>query len=100
VGFDWPDVDGAWPKVFEEIEEVRTAESKEDIPGEIGDLLFACVNVARHLGVDAETALRQAAGKFKSRFAEVERLAKAQGLELPGSPLDVLDALWDAVKDG
>lgn len=97
VGFDWPDVEGAWPKVLEEIAEVRAAEPSE-LHEEIGDLLFACVNVARHLGIDAETALRQAARKFGDRFADVERRAAARGLDLPGTPLDVLDALWEDVK--
>ena len=59
VGFDWADVDGAWPKVSEEIAEVKAA-PPEELEGEVGDLLFACVNVARHLGVDPESALRRA----------------------------------------
>ena len=97
VGFDWPDVEGAWPKVLEEIAEVRAA-APENVADEVGDLLFACVNVARHLGVDAEMALRQAARKFASRFVEVERLAARDGLAMPGAPLEALDALWDAAK--
>ncbi len=97
VGFDWPGVDGAWPKVDEEIAEVRAAEGDE-LEGEFGDLLFACVNVARHLGLDAESALRRATVKFSSRFRAVEGLAAARGVALPGAPLAVLDGLWDEVK--
>ena len=98
VGFDWEDVEGAWPKVLEEIEEVRAA-SPDEVEGELGDLLFACVNVARHLGVDPEVALRGAATKFGSRFGEVERLAAARGIDLGTAGLAVLDRLWDEVKD-
>jgi len=97
VGFDWAGVDGAWPKVTEEIDEVRAAPPSE-VEGEFGDLLFACVNVARHLGVDPEAALRGATAKFRVRFAAVEALARARGVALPGAPLDVLDGMWDEVK--
>jgi len=99
VGFDWDDVDGAWPKVLEEIDEVRGA-ADDELEGELGDLLFACVNVARHLGVDAEMALRGATAKFGRRFREVEALAKARGIDLAGAGLAALDALWDEVKTG
>jgi len=97
VGFDWAGVEGAWPKVFEEADEVRAA-GPDQVEGEFGDLLFACVNVARHLGVDAEVALRGAARKFAARFRAVEALASARGIAMPGAPLEVLDALWDEVK--
>jgi len=101
VGFDWPDVEGAWPKIAEEAAELREARAAGDpgrIEAELGDLLFACVNVARHLGVDAEGALRQAAGRFRTRFEVVERLAERRGVALPGAGLAVLDALWDEAK--
>jgi tetrapyrrole methylase family protein/MazG family protein len=97
LGFDWAGVEGAWPKVFEEAAEVQSA-GPLDVEGEFGDLLFACVNVARHLGVDAEVALRGAAEKFSGRFRAVEALAAARGLPMPGAALDVLDGLWDEVK--
>jgi len=97
VGFDWPGVDGAWPKVSEEIAEVRAA-GPDEVEGEFGDLLFACVNVARHLGIDAEPALRRATVKFSTRFRRVEALAAARGVPVPGAPLAVLDGLWDEVK--
>ena len=94
AGFDWPDVHGAWPKVLEEVAEAQAAGPGE-IEGEIGDLLFACVNVARHLGVDPEAALHRARHKFSARVAAVLRLADERG-----GPRDLaaLDALWDEVK--
>ena len=99
VGFDWPDAAGAWPKIDEELAELRAAEGA-GIEAELGDLLFACVNVARHLGADPEAAVRGASAKFATRFAAVERLAAARGIPMPGAPLAVLDALWDEVKAG
>jgi len=101
VGFDWPDVHGALPKIAEELAEVLAAHGDGDEAGvrdEIGDLLFAVVNVARHLGVEPETALRAATGKFRTRFEAVERLAIARAIDLHASDLATLDALWDEVK--
>jgi tetrapyrrole methylase family protein / MazG family protein len=97
VGFDWDDVEGAWPKVIEEIAEVRAA-TGEQVEHELGDLLFACVNVARHLHVDAEVALRRASRKFQQRFRALERIADERGIDVEGAGLAVLDALWDEVK--
>jgi tetrapyrrole methylase family protein / MazG family protein len=97
VGFDWASVEGAWPKIGEELAEARQA-PPDEVAGELGDLLFACVNVARHLGVDPEGALRGATAKFRARFEAVEALAAARGLALPGAPLEALDELWDEVK--
>lgn len=99
LGFDWPDVDGALPKIAEEAEEVRAAAGDPDlVREELGDLLFAVVNVARHLGVEPEAALRAAVQKFRTRFEGVERLALARGIDLHTAGLPVLDALWDEVK--
>lgn len=102
VGFDWPDIDGAVQKIAEETDEVLDAIGRGDRPGtidEIGDLLFAVVNVARHAGVEPETALRAATQKFRRRFEAVERLAAERGIDLHQSGnLAVLDALWDQVK--
>ena len=103
VGFDWPSVDGAWPKISEEAAELRAAAAAGDQPAiddELGDLLFAVVNVARHLRVDPELALRAATMKFRSRFEGVERLARQRGIELANANLAVLDELWDQVKAG
>lgn len=101
VGFDWPDVSGALPKVAEESLELAEAIAAED-PGEtdaeLGDLLFAVVNVARHVGVDPERALRRASDKFRTRFEGVERLAAERSIQIGRSDLATLDELWDEVK--
>jgi tetrapyrrole methylase family protein/MazG family protein len=101
VGFDWPSADGALGKIAEEAAELRAAVGANDPAGvedELGDLLFSVVNVARHLGVDAESAARAAAGKFRARFEAVEALAEAQGIDLHTAGIEVLDGLWDVVK--
>lgn len=101
TGFDWPDVHGALPKIAEETAEVVEALDGDDparVAAEVGDLLFAVVNVARHVGVEPETALRSAAQKFRRRFEGVEALAAERGIEMRGAGLEVLDALWDEVK--
>ena len=97
VGFDWPSVEDVYPKVVEELDELRAEPTSEE---ELGDLLFAVVNVARHLGFDAESALRGATAKFRDRFMGVERLAAERGLDLAAMGLEGLDALWDEVKQG
>ncbi|HUP70974.1 MAG TPA: nucleoside triphosphate pyrophosphohydrolase [Acidimicrobiales bacterium] len=94
VGFDWDSVEGAYPKVEEELAELRAEPSEE----ELGDLLFAVVNVARHLGLEPEAALRVATAKFCTRFAGVELLAAERGLKLSVLDLAGLDKLWDEVK--
>jgi tetrapyrrole methylase family protein/MazG family protein len=103
AGFDWPDVGGALPKIAEEAAEIVAAVDA-GVPGEVadelGDLLFAVVNVARHLGVEPESALRAAALKFRRRFEQVEQLAASRGVDLRGAGLTALDALWDEVKAG
>jgi tetrapyrrole methylase family protein / MazG family protein len=101
VGFDWPDVEGAFPKVAEETAELRATIDDGDPVAqadELGDLLFAIVNVARHLGVDAELALRAATDKFRARFESVEVLAADRGIDLHRADLATLDALWVDVK--
>ncbi len=103
VGFDWPDVHGALPKIAEEVAEVLEAHEAGDdteVAREAGDLLFAVVNVARHLGVEPESALRAATNKFRVRFEQVERLATSRGIDLLAADLAQLDALWDEVKAG
>ena len=107
VGFDWPDVDGPLAKVREEIEEVAS-ELPASAPGEtgpsdaltdeIGDLLFAVVNLARKAGVQPGNALDRANRKFRARFTAVEALAAARGLDVHTAGLEVLDGLWDDVK--
>ena len=101
VGFDWPDVSGALPKIAEEAAELAAALDGCDgraIDGELGDLLFAVVNVARHLDIEPEAALRTATHKFRRRFEGVERLATERGITMSAADLATLDALWDEVK--
>ncbi len=101
VGFDWPDSNGAWDKLNEEIAEVREAERSGDadaLVDEVGDLLFSVVNVTRFLKVDGEEAISKATDKFISRFDMMERLAVAKGLNLKDLSLSEMDALWDEIK--
>ncbi|WP_439567781.1 nucleoside triphosphate pyrophosphohydrolase [Sphingopyxis sp.] len=95
VGFDWPDVNGPRDKIAEELAEVAVATDDAARHEEIGDLLFAVVNYARHLGVDAESALRDANVKFARRFVAMEDRA---GGSLAGLSLDAQEAHWLAVK--
>jgi tetrapyrrole methylase family protein/MazG family protein/ATP diphosphatase len=110
VGFDWSEADGARAKVDEELHEVdeaRTSESSERLQEEFGDLLFAMVNWARHLGVDPESALRGACDKFRSRFDVVEQNVVERHGDWPrdergkparGVELEELESYWDASK--
>lgn len=98
VGFDWPEIEGVLDKVKEEIEEIKAAETDFELASEIGDLLFALVNVARWKHVDAESALRGTNMKFKKRFAYVEQGAKKQGRSLSSLALDEMETLWQEAK--
>lgn len=98
VGFDWPEIEGVLEKIAEEIVEVKQAGNGERLAGEIGDLLFALVNLARWKGVDAEFALRETNLKFKKRFGYVEQGAKRQGRSLSDLSLAEMDALWEEAK--
>lgn len=101
VGFDWPSVDGPLAKLSEELGEVQEAVAKGDPESthmEVGDLFFALVNVARHLDIDPETALRTAIHKFRDRVTAVETLATEQGKTMKDMSLSELDALWEVVK--
>jgi len=101
VGFDWPDLEGVLEKLREETAEVieaRSANNERKLAGEVGDLLFIAVNVARVLGVDPETALRRSTGKFERRFRYLESRIKGQGRELKDTTLAEMDALWNEAK--
>lgn len=121
VGFDWPDAAPVIDKVREEVEEIQqeldfkqraqgalnagvaplksgVPDNQQAIEEEIGDALFAMVNLARHCKVDADTALRNASNKFANRFKGVERLAAEQGEKLDALTLDEMEALWQQVK--
>jgi len=101
VGFDWNDVRAVLDKIREEIIEVE-AEIAEDsaqaLSNEVGDLLFAAVNLARHLKVDPEAALRSANAKFVRRFRSIERALAEQGRNPAQASLDEMEALWQAAK--
>lgn len=101
VGFDWPDINGPLAKIGEEATEVAHASATGDPEAtmvEVGDLLFAVVNVARHLDVDPESALRAAVSKFRHRVESVEGLATQQGKKMKEMTLSELDELWEVVK--
>lgn len=101
VGFDWPDLSGPVAKLHEELAEIQEAVAgadPESTKTEVGDLLFAVVNVARHLDVDPESALRGAILKFRKRVEAVETLATEQGRSMKSMDLAELDALWEVVK--
>ncbi len=102
VGFDWEHARDAFAKIREEVEEVAAlldGTERAELEREIGDLLFAVVNVARLSGLHAGTALRLANAKFQQRFTRLEALAEERGLRLGEATLPELDAIWDEIKD-
>jgi MazG family protein len=101
VGFDWEDSRGAWEKVAEELEEVREAMESGSalaLEEELGDLLFAVVNLTRLSSVHPAAALESANQKFKARFEALETLARERGTDLQSASLEEMDRLWDEVK--
>ena len=103
VGFDWNDARAVLAKIREEADEIESAlalgpAEHNRLAEEVGDLLFAVVNLARHAGADPETALRAANAKFERRFAAIERALAARGKSPQQSTLTEMDALWDAAK--
>jgi nucleoside triphosphate diphosphatase len=102
VGFDWPNIDGVFDKVFEELQELRIAvksQKQSDIHGELGDLLFSMANLGRHLKVDLESALRTTNAKFERRFRYVESRLRERGEMPQSSSLEAMDALWNEAKE-
>ncbi len=101
VGFDWNDPLAVLAKIREEADEIEAALAggqRDEVPGEVGDLLFAVVNLARHVGADPEAALRATNVKFERRFAAIERALSARGKAPQDATLAEMDALWDAAK--
>ena len=101
VGFDWNDPRAVLQKIREEADEIEAAldqGSAEELAAETGDLLFAVVNLARHVGADPEVALRGANAKFERRFGYIERALEARGRSLDGASLAEMDSLWNAAK--
>jgi ATP diphosphatase len=101
VGFDWNDPRAVLSKIREEADEIEAAldnGNADELAEETGDLLFALVNLARHVGADPETALRGTNAKFERRFAYIERALAAKGRSLEGASLEEMDALWNEAK--
>ncbi len=100
-GFDWQNIDGVFDKVEEEITELKEAIANKDLANteeEVGDLLFAVVNLSRHLQFDAETALRKSNKKFELRFRELELILSKRNLSVGKASLDTLEAAWLEAK--
>jgi len=101
VGLDWKESADVFAKISEEMEEVRAEIARDDrtrLAEEIGDLLFACANLARKLEIDPETALHGANRRFEARFRQMETHLKKQSLDLASMPLEELEAVWQLVK--
>jgi len=103
VGFEWPDEEGVWDKVREEIGELASARDENESPQrqaeELGDLLFSVVNIARWRKIDPEIALRDVNAKFKARFEKMEALASARSVALPALSPDEWETLWQSAKN-
>ena len=98
VGFDWEDIEGVIDKLVEEVGEFKQVESQERREQEFGDLLFTLVNVARRLGVDSESALREANRRFYHRFTCMEEVCRQRGVNLADLSFDEENALWEEAK--
>jgi nucleoside triphosphate diphosphatase len=100
VGFDWNDPRAVLRKIREEVDEIEGAldDDNDEAAAEVGDLLFAAVNLARHLHADPEALLRQTNGKFERRFASIEQALAARGKKPQDATLAEMDALWDEAK--
>ncbi len=102
LNFDWHEPDGAFDKVSEELEEVREKYIQDDRDGldiEIGDLLFAVVNVSRLLGHHPDNSLRRAIDKFAGRFDKLMKIVREKGLDIDNTHLEELDEIWDSIKE-
>jgi MazG family protein len=101
IGFDWEEASGVFAKLSEEAEELKKALREKDhlkMEEELGDLLFAAVNLSRFLRIDPEIALKKANAKFSRRFREMERLARESGREFKDLPREEMEAFWDSTK--
>src|SRR5262245_35928615 len=105
VGFDWPDIEGIFDKLQEEVRELKEVISsggddkqRERLEDEIGDMLFVMVNIARYLKIDSESALKRSNRKFKTRFRYMEGELAKQGKSLEETPLEEMEALWQKAK--
>jgi len=98
TGFDWDSVEQVIDKLHEELDELKTATTPDEREGEIGDLFFVLVNIARFYKVDPEQALRRTNTKFKKRFKHLERRLEEQGRAVEGTPIGELEELWQEAK--
>jgi tetrapyrrole methylase family protein/MazG family protein len=98
VGFDWKDVDGVIDKLAEEVGEFKQADTEGQKAKEFGDLLFTLANIARHLGIDLEAALRQANRRFYKRFTYMEKVCRQRGVNFGDLSFDEQNALWEEAK--
>ena len=101
AGFDWDELSGAIDKLYEEIDELKSAlsgDKRDEIEDEFGDVLFSCVNISRFIDVDSEEALTAATDKFLSRYLIVERLAQEENIDMKTASIDTLDILWEKAK--
>jgi tetrapyrrole methylase family protein/MazG family protein len=99
VGFDWEDVNGAWKKLEEELEELKNAKTEEERFNELGDVLQAVVNIARFYNINPEDALHKSLDKSEERFRYMERRAKELGKSLKEMDLDDMEKLWEEAKN-
>ncbi|MGN0521136.1 MAG: nucleoside triphosphate pyrophosphohydrolase [Eubacterium sp.] len=102
AGFDWNDSEGAFDKLYEEINELKNAMSEgdqADIESEFGDVLFSCVNISRFINVDSEESLTSSTDKFISRFTLVEQMAQKNGISMKDASIEELDLLWNRAKE-
>jgi len=104
VGFDWHETQTVLDKIKEELAEVEEEinseeQNAEKIEEEIGDLLFTCVNLARHFHIDSESAVRRTNRKFEKRFAYIEHSLGEQGTDMRDATLEIMDKLWDEAKN-
>ena len=102
VGFDWKEVERIISKVHEELDEVKDAinnKHQEEIEMEIGDLMFAVVNLSRFYNIDPESALKKSTNKFITRFNQIEKQISDSGSSIEKSDLETMDKIWNQIKE-
>ncbi len=98
--FDWKSAEPVFDKVLEEIDELKCATTQDERVEEIGDLIFAVVNLARHLNIDPEVAVRKSTAKFIDRFERMNEIAEKEGMEFKSQPIEIMEKLWQKAKEG
>ncbi len=97
-GFDWKTLEPVFDKVEEEIQELKAAKTHEEVEEELGDLIFAVVNLARHLNVEPEVAVRKANEKFIDRFEKMYELSEKEGVDFKSQPIEIMEKFWQKAK--